>query len=247
MNLPRAKSKVRIAASPASPAGLERAFTLVEVMLALGVSAIVLAAIGGIFFSAMRLRERTNAMLDEAVPLQQTFTLLRRDLQGAVQPGGVLAGDFRDGEVQTATIQGIGLQFCTTTGVIKDSAPWGDIQQVVYQLKEPVERSETGGRDLVRSVTRNLLATMTADSTDQVLLANVKTLEFDCYDGSTWRDNWDTTLGDTNLPSAVRVRIQMATPTTADSASVQPLEMVIPLTIQPWATTNQTSTATGGG
>jgi hypothetical protein len=37
-----------------------------EVLLALAISAILLAAIGGIFFSAARLRERTTAMLDAA-------------------------------------------------------------------------------------------------------------------------------------------------------------------------------------
>ena len=39
-----------------------------------------------------------------------------------------------------------------------------------------------------------------------------KTLEFDCYDGSQWRNTWDTSAGDTNLPVAVRVRIQLCGP-----------------------------------
>src|SRR5712671_3751317 len=73
------------------------AFTLIEVMLALAVSAIVLAAIGGVFYSAMRLRERTSAMLDESAPLHHALTVLRRDLQGALPPGAgtlPMAGDF---------------------------------------------------------------------------------------------------------------------------------------------------------
>src|SRR5258705_97168 len=41
---------------------IPRAFTLIEVMLALAVSAIVLAAIRGGFYSAMRLREAQSAM-----------------------------------------------------------------------------------------------------------------------------------------------------------------------------------------
>jgi prepilin-type N-terminal cleavage/methylation domain-containing protein len=219
------------------------AFTLVEVMLALAVSAIVLAAIGGVFFSAMRLRERTTALLDDAAPMQQALSFLRRDLKGAVGPGGVLESDFRDGNVETAVGQGFGLQFCTTTGVVKDSAPWGDIQEVIYQLKDPTERNaNTSGRDLVRSITRNLLATSAPDYQDQVLLSNVKSVDFFCFDGSQWRDNWDTGLSDTNLPSAVRVRIQMAGPA-GYNASTEPLEMVVPLMVQ-LRGTNQTSTAT---
>src|SRR6266542_2408180 len=69
-----------------------QAFTLIEITLALAVSAIVLAAIGGVFYSAVRLRERTMAMIEEAAPLQQAISFLRRDLKGAVPPGGVLAG-----------------------------------------------------------------------------------------------------------------------------------------------------------
>src|SRR3954453_5410083 len=74
------------------------AFTLMEVMLALAVSAIVLAAIGGVFFGALRLRDRTAAMLDETAPLYQALALIRRDFQGVLPPGGSslpMAGDFK--------------------------------------------------------------------------------------------------------------------------------------------------------
>ena len=219
-----------------------RAFTLIEVLLALSVSAIVLAAIGGVFYSAVRLRERTAAMLDEAAPLYQALGLLRRDLQGAVPPGGVLAGDFRNGTVDNGMVQGLGLQFFTTTGVIRDEVPWGDIQEVTYELREPKERTSAGGKDLVRSITRNLLATTGQESEDQWLMGDVQSLEFACYDGTDWRDSWDTSLGDTNLPSAVRVRIQLVSDNRTDTLNRQPMEMVIPLLTQ--SRTNQTQAAT---
>ena len=62
-----------------------------------GYLSIVLAGIGGVFYSAVRLRERTMAMIDESVPLQQAFNFIRHDLQGALPPGGgnlPLSGDF---------------------------------------------------------------------------------------------------------------------------------------------------------
>ena len=64
--------------------------------------------------------------------------------------------------------------------------------------------------DLVRCVNRNLLATTTQTPEIQSLMGNVQTLQFDCYDGTQWRNTWDTSAGDTNLPVAVRVRIQLA-------------------------------------
>ena len=216
-------------------------FTLIEVMLALGVSAIVLAAIGGVFFDAMRLRERTSALINESLPIYQAIDVIRSDLKSAVPPVGVLANTFRDGDVMTVNGQGVGLQFCTTAGTLRSDAPWGDVEMVTYQLRD----SGNGSRDLVRSVTRNLLATATLDATDQLLLSNVRSMETYCFDGSSWRDNWDSTLGDTNLPVAVRVSIQMASGTSFDDANRQPYVMYVPLVVQPiLSSTNDTDTAT---
>jgi hypothetical protein len=203
-----------------------------EMLLALAVSAIVLAGIGGVFYSAVRLRERTAALVDASAPLYQALAFLRRDLRGVMPPGGILAADFRSGAISSGLIQGYGLQFSTTTGIIKDDAPWGDIQDVVYELRDPTERNYTGGKDLIRSVSRNLLPTTTQDATEQWLLGNVQSLEVACFDGFEWRESWDSSLGDTNLPVAVRVRIQLVGDSSADNRSRQPIELIVPLGIQ---------------
>jgi hypothetical protein len=203
-----------------------------EMLLALAVSAIVLAGIGGVFYSAVRLRERTAALVDASAPLYQALAFLRRDLRGVMPPGGILAADFRSGAISSGLIQGYGLQFSTTTGIIKDDAPWGDIQDVVYELRDPTERTYTGGKDLIRSVSRNLLPTTTQDATEQWLLGNVQSLEVACFDGLEWRESWDSSLGDTNLPAAVRVRIQLVGDSSADNRSRQPIELIVPLGIQ---------------
>jgi prepilin-type N-terminal cleavage/methylation domain-containing protein len=229
--------------SPDTRKTRQRAFTLMEVMLALAVSAIVLAAIGGVFFSAIRLRERTVALLDETSPLDRALASLRRDLKGALPPGGVLAGDFKIGLLSSGLVQGYGLQFYTTTGAISDRAPWGDVQEVIYQLRAPLGRAAGAGQELIRTVTRNLLATVVQDTDDQLVLGNVRSLEVACYDGTQWRDTWDTSLGDTNLPSALRVRIQLAQEATADFRNEQPLEMIVPLLIH--SRTNAASNAGG--
>jgi type II secretion system protein J len=218
-------------------------FTLMEMLLALAVSAIVLAAIGGVFFSAMRLRERTTALLDEAAPLRQALAFVRHDLQGALPPGGVMAGDFKSGAVNSGIGATAGLQFSTTTGVLKDDSPYGDVQEVTYELRDPVIRTNGLGRDLVRSTSRNLLTTTALDYNEQFLLGNVETMRFECFDGTEWRENWDTTLSDTNLPNAVRVRIELAAEN-VDYRYRQPIEMVIPLVTQ--SRTNQTQQASGG-
>jgi general secretion pathway protein J len=222
-------------------------FTLMEVMLALMVSAIVLAAIGGVFYSAIRLRDRTTAMLDESTPLHQALIFLRRDLQGALPPSGLytIAGDFKNEQISGGIGQNFRLQFFTSSGIITDNSPWGEVQHISYELRDPLSRTTATGRELIRTVTRNILATGMQDQQDQFLLGNVNSLEFSCYDGYDWRDSWDTSLGDTNLPTAIRVRLQLAGESGFDSRSQQPFEMIVPLLCQ--TRTNQNVTASTGG
>jgi type II secretion system protein J len=215
-----------------------RAFTLIEVLLALAICAIVLVAINAVFATAVRLRDKTSGVVEEGLPINRTFEILRRDLKGAVGPGGFLAGDFKCGAQSMGTSMGLsgeagasGLDFFTSTGVIGDSGPWGDLQEVFYELRTPADRDQAG-LDLVRCVNRNLLATTTQTPDIQWLMSHVETAEFDCYDGTQWRNTWDTSNGDTNLPSAVRIRIQLATSNGRNAASPQPLEVVVPLVSQ---------------
>ncbi len=236
---------LRCAVLDGKRAGLARGFTLMEMLLALAISAIVLAGIGGVFFSAMRLRERTLAALDQDVPLQQALQSLRRDLQGVLPPGGLMAWDFKCGAVNGSLGQSFGLQFSTTTGIIRDNAPWGDLQQVTYELRDPLSRNSGPGRDLIRTVTRDLLTTTALDYDEQTVLGNVDSVEFACYDGLNWRDLWDTSLMDTNLPTAVRVRIQMAGENNAAVRNQQPYELLIPLVTQSRTNSTQQTTTSG--
>src|SRR5512140_3836512 len=74
-----------------------RAFTLIEVILAIAIFSIVMVAINTVFFAAVRLREHATEAVERSMPLNRAFNILRRDLQNALPPGGVLAGDFRSG------------------------------------------------------------------------------------------------------------------------------------------------------
>jgi type II secretion system protein J len=164
--------------------------------------------------------------------LQQAVNLLRRDLKGAVLPGGVLAGALQSGVVSGNLSQNDGIEIYTTTGVLNDAGPWGDIQKVTYQLQDPTTGPRTGGRDLIRSVTRNLLSTSAEEAEDQWLMGNVQDLQFAYYDGNTWNDTWASTTGQTNLPSAVRVRLQLWADPSTGSQKMDPIELMFPLISQ---------------
>ncbi len=228
-----------------------RAFTLIEVLLALAICAIVLVAINAVFATAVRLRDKTTAAVEEGLPVDRALGTLRRDLKGTVGPGGFLAGDFKCGAQAMGTSMGLsgeagngGLDFFTSTGVIGDTGPWGDLQEVFYELKTPGDRNQAG-MDLVRCINRNLLATTTPTPDTQSLLSHIETVQFECFDGSQWRTTWDTSAGDTNLPTAVRITIQMTAKPGEDASKMQPFQMIVPLVSQTLRT-NQTASLGGG-
>lgn len=222
-----------------------RAFTLVEMILAIGVAAIVLVAVNAVLFTALHLREVTTSAVDAATPLDQTMTVLRRDLQCCVTPTNgtskVLSGSFRAGNGinSPGVSEPVAVEMCTATGALGQGAPWADIQRVTYELKNSTEN--TGRRDLYRSVTRNLLSISTPDVEDQLMLPGVESVKFSCFDGSQWLDVWDTsdvTSLNTNLPLAVRVQIQMA-----GGNANEPIQLVVP--IDSVSRTNRVLTSTG--
>jgi type II secretion system protein J len=218
------------------------AFTLIEVILAIGVASIVLIAANAVFFTALHLRNATADAVDAASPIDQSLTLLRRDLQCAVTPkaSGVLSGDFKIGNVTSTGISDpVAAEIYTADGALSENSPWGDIQRVTYELKNST--SGAGGRDFYRSVTRNLLTTATPDVEDQLLIRGVDSVQFSAYDGSQWNDSWDTTdttSANTNLPVAVRVNIQL---NGGSGKNMSPIEILVPIDSQ--SRTNSTSTA----
>lgn len=209
-----------------------RAFTLIELILAIGIAAIVLAAANAVFFTALHLRNATSDAVDAATPVDQAFAILRRDLQCAVTPkaSGVLSGDFKIGSVSTPGIsEPVAAEMFTATGALSENEPWGDIQRVTYELKNSTGGS--AGRDLYRSVTRNLLTIATPDVEDQLMISGVASVQFSGYDGAQWLDAWDTTnpaSANTNLPVAVRVRIQL----TGGGKDASPMEILVPIDSQ---------------
>ena len=206
------------------------AFTMIELILAIGISAIVLVAVNGVLFSALRLRNATTDAVDTAAPVDSAVAILRRDLQNVVTPkvSGTISGNFKVGSVLSAgSGEPVAIEMGTTTGALSAGQPWGDIQRVSYSL-----RSGTGtGQDLYRDVTRNVLAYGTTETDHQRLLTGVTAIQFSCYDGSRWADRWDTSdassLG-TNLPVAVRVKIELA----GRQSAVWPVELVVPIDSQ---------------
>jgi hypothetical protein len=88
------------------------------------------------------------------------------------------------------------------------------------------------------------LTVATPDVEDQWMMGGIESMQFSCFNGSQWFDTWDTTdttTGNTNLPVAVRVLIQMAGNNNANTRP-QPIEILVPIDSQ--SRTNATITGT---
>jgi type II secretion system protein J len=203
-------------------------FTLIEVLLALMICAIVLVIIGSFFAGALKIQEHVNANLDQAIPIDRALSIMRKDLKNAVAPGGMLAGPLQSGSAEGG-VDANGIQIYTTTGLMTPNAPWSEIQKVTYGLQASSD-SSANGKDLIRTVTRNLLTTGTEDDDEQFLAGGIESLTFSYFDGNNWLDTWDDTT-ETNLPVAVKVNLQMAS-SDQSAQKPDPIQLLVPLMVQ---------------
>jgi general secretion pathway protein J len=223
-----------------------RAFTLIEVLLAVAVFAIVLGAINSVFFGALRLRNKTTEAFETALPLQHALNIIQRDFDGIMIPGGRFGGSF------TTTLEGISNNAAfigeritpdiyTSSGAVGESAQWADVQKVAYFLALPTNSAGPvgEGKELMRQVTGNLLPASVEESEVQFLMGGVETMSLQYFDGLSWAESWAYT----NLPSAIKVQIALAKDYTRSSRATAPIELVVPIMVQ--GATNSTE-ETGG-
>lgn len=180
------------------------AFTLLEVLIAIAVFAIVLAAINTVFYSALKLRNKTIASLDETEPIDHAFATIRHDLANIVAPTSTNYL-FQTTMISQPQFGQITPDMYTAVGQIDGLSPWGDIQKISYGLMPSADGT---GRDLVRLVSHNLLATTTETPEKQWLLGGVQNIAFHYFDGTQWADVWDTTT-QSNLPAAIKVDLDL--------------------------------------
>ncbi len=237
--------------APRSPL-VSRAFTLIELLLAIVIFSMILAAVNAVFFGAMKLRQKTADSATKAQPLELTLATLRRDLAGIVLPGTNFAGVLDSAaQIQGLTEQNVGTEIFTTSGVFRDNLPWAEIQKIAYVLRDPTNRVSSSGRDLVRIVKRNLLPAAEEQAEEQRLMSDVNRVDFSFYDGSSWRTSWNSTNELTTLPRAIKVEITLEPEQPAPgsraitTASRLPIQMDVPIMLA--SVTNSTATNSTGG
>ena len=233
----------------------QRGFTLLELLLAVLVFSIVLGAIHIVFFTALKLRNKTAESIERSLPEQQTLSIIKRDLANLVPPGGLLSGALQSTPTLSTAGGGSGSmnrqsgpQFYTAVGLAGDTTPWGEIERVSFFLAPAT--NQTPGMDLYRSVARNLLPVLSDETQDQFLMSGVESIAFQYYDGNAWKDTWDSTLADTttgltnNLPRAIKLELLLYNENRSSGVPA-PVELIVPVVVV--QRTNFTTAVSGGG
>ena len=220
-----------------------RAFTLIEMLMALAACAIILAAIYGVFSRAVHLRDNATHRTREVRVRAHAASILRNDLRNALVSGGTLAATLegsQDGH--GAGFPGY-LKFTATTAKDADDELGGDVQEIEYYIARDPDAEDQNAGVLVRTINRDLLATAKQTPPEERVLAGVEAMEVSFYSGSAWKTSWEVTTDSKTLPEAVRVSIQPV----ADEDGIKPAPIEV---LVPWVTQSAieatTTTTTGG-
>jgi hypothetical protein len=203
-------------------------------LLAISIMTIVVVAIHGMFFTALRLRNTAVASLEASLPVEQALQIIQRDLSNlacSTNTNAVFLAPLQTTNPTNNLPNQVGPDFYTSGGELDGITPWGNMQKIDYLLAAPTNGARGPGMDLIRAVTRNLLPLSQPAQPDEqhTILSGVQTLTFLYYDGTQWDQTWDTTQ-QTNLPLAIKARILMASAQGAP-AQTQPLELVVPVDV----------------
>lgn len=194
------------------------AMTLLEVLLA----AIVMAMLAGALFGALHVgfkaKDSANAAIDSTARLHLAMNMIEQDIRSTLPPGGTLAGDFQgfdDGGVSTLLLH-------TTIPARRDvQTPRADVQCVEY-LDQP------GDDDtfvLARYITTNLLSPSGFERIREVVCRDVTVFVLRYFDGVDWYDSWDSVEQQNTLPRAVEIELGIVTPQGVERS----LSKVVPL------------------
>ena len=179
-------------------------FTLLEMLVALGLMGILATVLGVSLRTGFKARATAEAALGPARAAAIALEILRREIASALPPTGILAGAFygEDSPTSAGDRDADFVEFYALSESGGRAAP--GIRKIVFALAASPEGE---GDVLVRRETANLLAPTVSEPTEEILCREVLSLNLRYYDGSAWQDSWDSGARGNVLPLLVEARI----------------------------------------
>ncbi len=171
----------------------ERAFTLVETLVALSLTGLVLLALGGITQRAASLRSAATRHVDDDTDARGLLLGLATELEAALPARP--SDDTAPLELATAAAHSWRLRFDSAAGT-------GDgVSTLAYTLE--ADRQHPGRYALVRRETRRPLPAGEKAAEGDALLGALREFRVRCFDGTTWSATWSRS----QLPSAIELAV----------------------------------------
>lgn len=206
-----------------------RAFTLIEMVVSLAVMGLLGASLVTAATIAFRARDAAAQQVVAVREAMIALDVIEQELSGALPPSesSPLSAGFVGFESGTAQSPAGTIEFCalaSDAGAASDDplaegARWVQIGLV----------SDGQSSALVRSINRNLLATIQEEPAQEVLLSGVSAFTVRFYDGADWLDEWDSANYGNSLPLAIEITLELDAPSPVDSTHNYSARRVIPL------------------
>ncbi len=183
-----------------------KGFTLIEVLIAVGLLSILTAALYGSYFGVIRGRDRASSGMESRRELSSTLDQIRREVASLIP---VTTGTISDQLKPRLIVEDrdyFGLPSSTltlttqvpSTGYLRKES---GVVTVTYQIEEK------GGRRILTRQERDIFSEeKTVPSFPQ--MEQISSFLVECYDGSKWIKTWNTTVNG-RRPTAVRVTVQV--------------------------------------
>ncbi|HEX9778083.1 MAG TPA: GspJ family type II secretion system protein [Geopsychrobacteraceae bacterium] len=176
----------------------EHGFTLIEILVAISIGAVLLTTIFGVFGSVSGARDRLEALGEEYHQARVLYDRLAGEVRSVY---------FNSASDQTRLLAGSNtqghpfLEFSTTLATPLFGGRTGGVSLVRYEQLE-MEREIR----LYRSEWP-LLNTQ-PEQQPQLLISGLKTFALRYYDGSDWQDEWDSRLAG-KLPRMIELTVEV--------------------------------------
>lgn len=208
-------------------------FTLIEMLMAAAAGALILAVLVNVYGRAIKLRNTSAEHTRESRLEARAVTVLRNDLRNARLSGGVMAATLESGAGSAGTSSRFpgNLRLDTTTGTINEDNFAPELQEVEYYIGEDPSSTDGKSGALKRTINRNILATSPEIDREETILTGVEAMEVSFFDGTNWQEGWQVDPDNLTLPTAIRVRLTLATDAHPGS-SRKTIEVLVPWTMQ---------------
>ncbi len=211
-------------------------FTLLEVILAMAMAATLVLTLHAGMNIALRARRQTAELTTAVRTATIAMEMLSHDLESVALPGDHLAGPFLVIADPGAAASLDFFAVSTEPSAQPGEAPVEGIHHVMLAVRpDPVPPA------LVRRTVENLLAPIEKAPREEILCRGVRSLTFSCYDGSDWKDSWDSSVEESSVPLAVRITLELDDPSSA--SGILAMTRIIPISVK----APPTATADAGG